>query len=85
MCERHAEEWVPDPNEIVCIFDESLVCEGPLVKYVPAEQLRGAVSAVDDAHQVILDALSSLHPEPARRLMEAPSYKAFAAYVKRGQ
>jgi hypothetical protein len=43
LCERHAEEWVPDPNEIVCIYCESLTCEGPLHKYVPASQLAGAV------------------------------------------
>jgi hypothetical protein len=50
-----------------------------------AEQLRGAVSANDDAFQVICDALSALHPPQARELMETPSYKAFAAFYKRGQ
>jgi hypothetical protein len=42
LCERHAEEWVPDPNEIVCLYCESLTCGGPLHKYVPASQLAGA-------------------------------------------
>lgn len=55
------------------------------VEYVRADLHRGAVAAVDDAFQVILDALASLHPEPAKRLMETSSYKAFAAYVKQGQ
>jgi hypothetical protein len=49
------------------------------------QQLGGAVAANDDAFQVICDALSALHPPQARELMETPSYKAFAAFYKRGQ
>jgi hypothetical protein len=43
LCARHASEWVPDENDCVCIFVESLVCDGELVEYVPASQLAGAV------------------------------------------
>ena len=53
--------------------------------YVRADQLRGAVAAIDDAVQVILDALAYLPPDSARRLMDSSSYKAFASHVKRGQ
>lgn len=49
------------------------------------DSTQGAVSANDDAFQVICDALSALQPPQARELMETPSYKAFAAFYKRGQ
>src|SRR4051794_7834757 len=46
LCTRHAEEWIPDENDRVCIFVESLVCDGELVEYVRADILRGAVEAL---------------------------------------
>jgi hypothetical protein len=46
LCARHASEWIPDENDLVCIFVESLVCDGDLVEYVPRQQLDGAVEAL---------------------------------------
>jgi hypothetical protein len=52
LCARHASEWIPDENDRVCIFVESLVCDGELVEYVPADQLRGAVEALREIKRV---------------------------------
>jgi hypothetical protein len=57
LCTRHAEEWIPDENDRVCIFVESLVCDGELVEYVPAEQLRGAVEETERLREISNKAL----------------------------
>lgn len=53
LCDRHDEEFVPDPVEGGCALSEELNCEGARHLYVPAELLQGAVDELRKVRKVL--------------------------------